>query len=185
MTTTTWVFRPHVRPGDASLLSHDERLRAGARRRDAETVIAVRAALRRVLAAATGTDPRSLAFTTGPRGKPGLAGGPEFSVSHTAGLAAIAVAEDPVGVDVERVRPDHVTPALAARLGAHPPDVFAVWTVREACGKATGDGLLAALADPAVPPGHTVRALRTPDGFAGALCTREGSGPVIHIEEQP
>jgi len=79
-------------------------------------------------------------------GKPVLADAAlQFSLSHTAHLALVAVSRDqPVGVDVERVVPGVDWPAI---LGSAPADAaagFAEWTAREAVGKATGHGILIA-----------------------------------------
>lgn len=84
-------------------------------------------ALRQILALhlpAGSADPQ---LVKGEHGKPRLAaGGPEFNLSHSGGIALVAVsAERPVGVDVEEVRPDRDPLALAERaLG--PEDIAAV-----------------------------------------------------------
>jgi len=83
-------------------------------------------ALRQILAAhlPEGADVELL---TGEHGKPRLAGGGlEFNLSHSGEIALVAVsAEHPVGIDVEKVRPDRDPVALAERaLGAD--DVSAV-----------------------------------------------------------
>ena len=50
-------------------------------------------------------------------GKPVAPGGPHFNLSHTDGLAVVAVSrEREVGVDVERVRPVERAVAIARRL---------------------------------------------------------------------
>ncbi|MGH3168070.1 MAG: 4'-phosphopantetheinyl transferase family protein, partial [Trebonia sp.] len=58
-------------------------------------------ATREILARYTGTDPAALVFQHGARGKPKAAGLAEFSLSHTDGLALVAVSAAEVGVDVE------------------------------------------------------------------------------------
>jgi 4'-phosphopantetheinyl transferase len=85
-----------------------------------------------------------------------------FNVSHSAGLALIAVsAGHRVGIDIERIRPDVDITTLAERffsdreragLRALPdnlrlPAFFACWTRKESFLKATGDGLSFPLAD--------------------------------------
>ena len=68
--------------------------------------VAARAGLRFVLAGHLGVAPSAVALGEGQRGKPEVAGGPRFSVSHSGGLAVYAVAgARETGVDVERVRP--------------------------------------------------------------------------------
>jgi 4'-phosphopantetheinyl transferase len=79
----------------------------------------------------------------GPVTVPGL----YASISYTAGLVAIAVADRPVGVDVERVRPgfdwQRVAHAVLERDDLDGVEAFfAAWTVREARGKARGLGLV-------------------------------------------
>jgi 4'-phosphopantetheinyl transferase len=115
-----------------------------------------RALLRVVLSRHTRRPPGSLTFAIDARGKPFLDGhhGLHFSVSHSAGMALIAVAPAPVGVDIERMDAslDFQNIAegifsrsefemLASRKGAQQADAFfAIWTRKEAYLKATGDG---------------------------------------------
>ena len=77
---------------------------------------------------------------------PVRADGLHVSIAYTAGLVAIAVADRPVGVDVERIRPDLVWEPIARTvLGdgriASLEAFYAAWTAREATGKARGTGL--------------------------------------------
>lgn len=137
-------------------------------------------------------------------GKPQLAEAPErlsFNLSHSTGLALIAIAPGgvKVGVDVERLRPRRDLPRLAARWlpaadaaavsaasAAQRTAVFyAAWTRHEARVKCTGVGL----AGP--PPGEEVRAwnVEVGAGYAAAvaLC---GDGvparePRIALREAP
>ena len=92
-------------------------------------------------------------MTTGPYGKPCLAGGAvEFSLSHSGSWAVCALDRAPVGVDVERPRCSMATarrffaPAEVAALEAMPeyarPDaLLRLWTAKEAFSKAVGAGL--------------------------------------------
>jgi len=100
-------------------------------------------------------------------GKPQLAGeqnprGLQFNVSHSANMALIAVgSEHRLGVDIEKIRGDVDTTALAERffslreragLQALPehlrvPGFFACWTRKEAFLKATGEGFSFPLED--------------------------------------
>jgi 4'-phosphopantetheinyl transferase len=64
-----------------------------------------RGLLRRILGRRLGLDPRAVPITYTGAGKPVLAGGEvHFNVTHTDGLALVALARRPVGIDVERVR---------------------------------------------------------------------------------
>lgn len=77
-----------------------------------------------------------------PGGKPYLPGGPAVSISHSAALAACAVAPRPIGVDVERARP--VSPPLITRAKEAgwdgQGDFLLWWTAREANCKRLGRG---------------------------------------------
>ncbi|HEY3606571.1 MAG TPA: 4'-phosphopantetheinyl transferase superfamily protein [Pseudonocardiaceae bacterium] len=104
---------------------------------------------------------------TDPHGKPGLVGRPDvgISVSHDQDTVAACVAVGrAIGVDVQRA-PDSVADALlrrclhdeAAQLRGLPADIRAlefawVWTVQEACVKATGTGMAGAPWAIHVPP---------------------------------
>lgn len=87
------------------------------------------------------------------RGKPYLPDLPQwgFSVSRSGELALCAVADRAVGADVERVRPRGATfPryvlsdrefAWFSRRGGRWEDFYALWTLKEARVKCTGEGI--------------------------------------------
>lgn len=146
----------------ASVLSRDEReraerLRGGILRR---RWIASHIALRQVLATELDVPAQSLEFATDAAGKPRLAGAHggalEFSLSHSAALAVIAVSRTvPVGADVELVESITDTHAVARRHFSHDEwhaleslagderveAFYRIWTRKEAYIKATGAGL--------------------------------------------
>lgn len=145
-----------------ALLDQEERARARRFRfeRDRRSFIAAHALLRRVLAAHGGRPAADWRFSAGPFGKPVALDPPpgrdiRFSLSHTDGMAAVAVAEGvEVGVDVEavndaRAEPDVIIALLAAEEAAALPvdraarrqRLFALWTLKEAFVKAVGRGL--------------------------------------------
>ena len=111
--------------------------------------------VRRVMAELTDSGPRPLSFVRTCKlcghpshGKPRLPGsGIDFSLSHSGDRILLGVSRvGEVGVDVEQTgRPiDHL-----ARLVLHPdepqvtgPDLLRVWVRKEACLKATGQGLV-------------------------------------------
>jgi 4'-phosphopantetheinyl transferase len=148
-----------------------------------------RAALGRVLAAALGEDgPPELVVDE--NGKPRLAVDPgrlSFNLSHSGGLALVALAPDgvEVGVDVERVKERRDLSRLAARwlpeddaaaVAAVPPAeqaavFYPAWTRHEARVKCSGVGLAG------TPPGREVTAVRLEidDGYAAAVAVRDGS----------
>lgn len=142
------------------ILADGERARADTFRfpDDRRRFILVRAVLRFLLGRYLDRDPNDLTLEASSTGKPRLTSAGEdiqFNVSHSHGLALIAVAtRRRVGVDVERIRRDVDALAIAARafcprevatLRAVPAErrtqaFFAGWTRKEAYVKATGDG---------------------------------------------
>jgi 4'-phosphopantetheinyl transferase len=147
------------------------------------------AALGRILAEALGeAGPPALA--QGENGKPRLAVEPgrlAFNLSHSGGLALVALAPGGVdiGVDVERIKERRDLARLAARwlptadalaVAAVPPAeqaavFYPAWTRHEARVKCTGVGLAGQ------PPGREVTASDVPvdDGYAAAVAIRDGS----------
>lgn len=117
--------------------------------------ITARAALRTILGELTERTPSELEFAYAERGKPSLAGGPEFNLSHSADAALVAVSTAPIGVDLEAIREDvrcleiaerFFTPSETAGLRALEGTMqrrrfFDLWTAKEARMKATGEGL--------------------------------------------
>jgi 4'-phosphopantetheinyl transferase len=149
------------------LLSADEEVRA--RRfhfpRDRDRFVVCRGTLRSLLGRYLAHDPGRLRFAYGPHGKPalvtnGATGRLRFNVSHSEGLALVAVTRGrEVGVDLERVRPELDAEEIADRyfsaheiqaLRALPRPLrlkafFHCWTRKEAYLKARGSGLALAL----------------------------------------
>ena len=69
-----------------------------------------------------------------------------FSISHTSGAAAAAVSDGPVGVDIERVRPEWKESLTARFLTSEEQRVFQedytrAWCRKEAAAKITGAGI--------------------------------------------
>src|SRR4029453_12339522 len=108
------------------ILSSDEQDRAGrsGRKEDANSFMAVRAALRTLIARQIGVAPTALRLRVGPTGKPRLevpdVPGFDFSVTHACGVGLIAIREDgPVGVDVEALdQPDRALDPITAVLNS-------------------------------------------------------------------
>ncbi len=155
-----------TRPDAAFLAqcSHDERARASrlvqplARRR----FLVRRAALRTTIGRYLGVPPADISLSSGPFGKPALAGSHEhsdlrFNASDSDGLALVAITRlSDIGVDIERLRPVRGVAAIARRVftadDAHDimtleaPDArlrafFRAWCRQEAFAKALGVGL--------------------------------------------
>jgi 4'-phosphopantetheinyl transferase len=195
-----------------ALLSGEERARMERIRRVVarEEFAVGRGLLRRLLGQALGCAPRSIAFSLGEHGKPGVAG-VEFNVSHSHGLVAIALCGSAaVGVDVEWMDPsiealeiaqDTFAPEEVERIrlaegGERVRAFYDTWARKEAVVKAHGGGLTVALASfcvpmqsagearvrfkPEVQDSYFVRPLAVGEGFAGALAVR-GSGRAVTL----
>lgn len=155
--------QPSSRVGELfHFLSPDEQQRASRfqiEQKRLENVVG-RATLRRLLGKFLALDPAALVFNYTSRGKPELAGALagklHFSVSHSGGLALIAVTRlCPIGVDVEHVRPRRYDIEVARRFfttrestvleslpeADRPAAFFNLWTRKEAWLKATGVGI--------------------------------------------
>jgi len=150
------------RPGFVSVLSNEERERAGKflREVDSRRYSAVRALLRHLLGDYIGRDPGKVRFAYNAYGKPELADSSErivnFSVSHSGDLGLFGfVRRCRIGVDIEHIRPDINMQQLAKRwfsknefekLETLPPDqqldaFFRCWTRKEAYLKGRGEGI--------------------------------------------
>ena len=143
----------------AATLAPDELARADRLRvpRGRGRFIAGRGALRAILGRYLGEPAGRLAFLYGGRGKPALPGtGLEFNLTHSGGLALLAVARGrAVGVDIEEARPmadadrlverffspREVAAYLALPAAERPAAFFRCWTRKEAYMKATGLGM--------------------------------------------
>jgi len=165
-------------------------LRAGATRR----WVAARWALRRTLARYLDRPAAEIALEADERGKPrlrdGSDGGLQFNLSHSGGLALVAVTErQAVGIDIETIAPRQNLVALAERslpaeeaaavraaapgrqLGAF----YAVWVRHEARLKCLGSGL----SSPAPPVATASAPLDVGPGYAAAVAVLGSDiGPV-------
>jgi 4'-phosphopantetheinyl transferase len=150
-------------PNLFNYLSEDERARAARFRFEADrwAFAAAHAGLRVLLGPMMLCWPHGLRFASGVHGKPYLdhpdrCPAAQFSISHTRGCVAIAVAGCAVGVDVERRRPIadltavartafalEGQTALGARSGwpSRTALFYRYWTLGEAFIKATGEGI--------------------------------------------
>jgi len=162
--------------------------------------VAARWALRVVLGRYLGQAPAEIAFRAGAHGKPALAGpaaGLRFNLSHSAGLALIAVSRGrDVGVDVEWVdrrrdvlalAPRALGPAEAATVrrapvAARPLAFHAAWTRREAFAKCHGGGLAA----PPPPGPLAVASIDAGAAYAAALAVEGSEAPPLrHLALAP
>jgi 4'-phosphopantetheinyl transferase len=187
-----WTANARGVPRCLHVLSEDERDHVGTFRfeEDRRRWATSRVLLRLVLARYLDFDPHRLELATAARGRrivlrPDYSEWLSFSHARSGELCVAAVARDrPIGVDVERMAPDHDVVAIArralgddvaGRLATLPDEArfgafYRAWVCEEAAGKCRGTGL--------VEPDDVVRripavvnelALR--DGYAGALAT--------------
>jgi 4'-phosphopantetheinyl transferase len=181
------VWTVQLRP-DESALAHLEKLLSQAElsradrfhfSKDRQAHIAAHASLRLILASYLNRNPLEIVFTEGLNGKPAVPG-IQFNLSHSAGLAIVAVTRDrELGVDVEHVDSERADLRVAQRffspsefsvLQALPTEhqaeaFFNCWTRKEAYLKAIGLGLSVPLDsfDVTLAPGEQARLLRGAD----------------------
>jgi 4'-phosphopantetheinyl transferase len=164
--------------GSPDWLTPEERARADSaldpqeRRRR----VCARSVLRHVLGAYVGAPPGALQFVTDAHGKPRLANGPQFNLSHSGEVMMLAVcAVGPVGLDVDRCgRLDADWDAVTARTfsegeraqllrmpeAERPCAALRGWVRKEAYAKARGAGFAY---------GFTAFTVRLDAGMDGAL----------------
>ena len=146
-----------------SLLSQDEKDRAARFHFDRDRLhfCAARGLLRTILATYLAVKPQEVRFRYSDKGKPELAAPHAssrltFNLSHSGGAALIGLTrERAIGVDIEKIRDDFDTAAIARRFfSAHEQEqlarlpaemrhhaFFRCWTLKEAFIKALGEGL--------------------------------------------
>lgn len=143
--------------------------------------------LRRIACEQLAVDNDSLCFAATEHGKPYLVGHEDFffNWSHTKDALAIAVSDDPVGVDIERLMPRGDACRLAQRFFTEKEASYVseeaslsdlrfceVWTRKEAYTKYTGSGLTAAL--------NSFDVLNDPD-IASRLTTLRHGGHMLSL----
>lgn len=181
---TVWLDRPGVPlPELWQLLAADERERANRFRfeRDRNHYVAGRGVLRLLIGRYLSLSPSHISFAYGSHGKPELAAsmgkpGFAFNLSNSQGIALIGFCwGQPIGVDVEPIRPMEDAEAVAERFfSTAENDVFRsvphsqqaeaffnCWTRKEAFIKAVGEGLSYPLHqfEVSLRPGETARLL--------------------------
>jgi 4'-phosphopantetheinyl transferase len=165
-----------------------------------------RCLLRNVLASYLGCRPLDVPIEYTPDGKPVLTGDAlHFNLTHTEGLALVAVGPVRVGVDAEKVRPMPTADGLVDRFFADPervqyrelpeavrPEAFLRgWTCKEAVLKGVGCGArgldrLVLDLDPRLPPrvlalhdspgnGWSLACWHPADGFLAAIAVESGT----------
>ena len=135
------------------------RLSRLAHQKDKANVAIAHASARLLLGALLDVSPTALSFQRGPHGKPYLVSPNDnlhFNLSHTQGAVAVALAREPVGVDIEMQRdlpdlleiaetvfaPETVAAVAKSASGLQRRSLFyRHWTLGEALIKATGGGM--------------------------------------------
>lgn len=175
-----------------NLLSCDERERLSAFvfERERLSYLISRALIRTLLSRYTALTPNELTFGAGQYGKPYLdhprfaRNSINFNMSHTHDMAIACISfANAVGIDIEstlgsppfEIMQDHFTPGEVSELLACSPAsraerFWSVWTLKESCIKATGDGLSAPLnqLDFSFGQPDEIKLLTTPDSPAFA-----------------
>lgn len=122
---------------------------------------------RHLLALELGCHPAGLAFATTAHGKPVLAdrANPWFNVGHSGRWVAMAISQQPVGIDIEQKAPIDPSPMLdllspeerkefdGLAEGARLDYFYRLWTAKESFLKAMGSGLSVPLASISIRPG--------------------------------
>lgn len=219
-TPALWIVDARQEGGRAQrlapeILDAEELGRAGSLVVEADRVCytASHVALRMLLGARLGIAPEAVRLTRepcpscgGPHGRPATDAGVHFSLSHTRGVALLAFADEPVGVDVERVPKartvseieDQLHPAerreLAELTEEQRPAAFVrVWTRKEAYLKGKGIGLADGLSRDHMgsgprpqpgPAGWTVTDVAVPAGYAAAVAVRTAGRPPAHGDDR-
>nr|WP_067057733.1 4'-phosphopantetheinyl transferase superfamily protein [Mucilaginibacter sp. L294] len=139
-----------------TLLTPEETLRAGKYKQQKDTYrfIVSRGAQRFILGRYLNTPPAQLQFTLGDNKKPYLVSNNgailHYNLSHSGDWIVLAIAQLPVGADVEFVDPvfpfqdileENFSKEEVDYIGTSPERFFTLWTRKEAILKATGQGL--------------------------------------------
>lgn len=126
-----------------------ERIRSLRREEAQRQCLCAEGFLRELLSQVTQLAPSELRFATDAHGKPILTNAPvHFNLSHSGDFVLCAVDDQPVGVDIEAIRP--ISPKLIDRVCSDEERAFVrgdsgrflrLWTAKEAIVKHSGVGL--------------------------------------------
>lgn len=200
-----WLIR-RDRPATAmmeNILDRFEKERAGRFIGSAEKkrFIDAHVAGRLILSRYLGLPPEDICYWHGPHGKPEIDGpnpdGIAFNLSHSGSMVLLAVASHrKIGVDVEKIRDGisflniarrYFSPQDYSRISTLSPnklaaEFFRVWTRKEACLKASGQGWApsrATITESSVLP--VIDIVPAP-GYAGALAVDGGRVKIVTME---
>lgn len=99
-----------------------------------------------------------------------------FNISHTGGAVLVGISDQPIGVDIERIRP--VSQRAMRRLAAvsSEKDFFQSWVRREARTKRSGNGIGTMMrSETPLQQGEFYYELETFPGFVAGVATRDRS----------
>lgn len=205
-----WLSASDISPLHYHILDQSERSCAPGNTPEAQLYLATRVITRLVLGTAVGADPSALQLDRnclrcgGPHGKPRLVGGGmHFSVSHTAGRAAVAICKSaPIGIDIEACDPRldagtlsaaMLSPAERRAAGGRLDAILTYWTRKEALIKALNAGSrthprdIDASTDPATSTSALgtcrLQNLQPGDGYVAALARVGGTSPRVTIHQ--
>ncbi len=183
----------HLQPlANAEHLSDEER--ATAQKRGKRYVL-TRSLLRRELARRLGGSPAGIRIHLSEQGKPECEG-IHFNISHSGDCFAMAFDADPIGIDVERIRPRTRMEALAARImcpeqlaafrerGCPMEEFYTCWCTAEALVKQAAGSIWQAARHPFLceygrirllsqeePPALNIRTFCPMPGYMGAVAS--------------
>lgn len=119
-------------------------------------------------------------ITTTALGKPFFPDYPEvhFSISHTSGAVLVGVSDQPVGVDIEKIRPMRASFMRRLFGTARETDFFTDWVRREARAKGSGSGISAILhVERPMQAGESYYPLDVFPGYAAGVAVLDGTEP--------
>lgn len=111
-------------------------------------------------------------------GKPEFDGYPEvqFNISHTRGAVLVGVHDEPIGVDIEKIRPVSERTMLRIAGTATEKEFFESWVRRESRGKWGGSGLASIRAEQApAMQGERFCFIDTFPGYVACVCTHSSA----------
>lgn len=116
-------------------------------------------------------------ITLGAHGKPYFPSRPDvcFNLSHTDGAVLVALHDQPVGVDIERLRPLSARSMQRIAGTMNEQTFFARWVQRESRAKWSGEGLRRARGEDAPVSGERLFCPDTFDGYVCCVCTHSDS----------
>lgn len=116
-------------------------------------------------------------LTYGSAQKPSFSDFPQvqFNLSHTEGAVLAALSGQPVGVDIERIRPLSLLVRRRLTEDTTEEAFFADWVRREAVGKWRGTGIRVHEKESVCPPECRFSFLETFEGYAAGICVCAGA----------